>query len=749
MNDSVPYDTMGNPGHHSAGDSTGQATFGYSQPHIIDMFFPGFSLFATALKNYTAIDLNIYIPMLVIMGILIFCWQYLETWFWIELDAYFMSTADVRMDDEMYNMVMAWISEQSFAQRSRHFVASTNLNSRMWFMWNFNEDEENEEEEDDFEIDEDGSPVPKKASEKEKRVRFTPSFGTHYFWYKRRLLQFRRLQTQSLNSSAMSEKEEISISSFGRNPRILKELLDECRQAFMKNDENKTIIYRGGAKGGSFGEPGWTRLLSRTSRPFSTVVLDEVVKQNIIADMKDYLHPYTKRWYSNRGIPYRRGYLLHGPPGTGKSSLSFAIAGYFKLKIYIVSLNSGSMNEETLSTLFAELPKQCVVLLEDIDTAGLTHTRDNDEDEDSSEFDEEAGPASPLTKATKAMEAMANKNGDKDHSGKVSLSALLNVIDGVASQEGRILIMTTNHIEKLDEALIRPGRVDMTVHFDLATKENMEQIFRSIYATLEGDYPELKSSESGSSDGGSVKSESARGRSPGSEVPVSKRGMHKKKPRSPSKERRIQAELDRIIAAEEEQRKLEDEERIAKLAKLFSEKVPEAKFSPAEIQGYLLKHKRNAENAVEGAEKWVKEREEEKERAKLKESEEREKRDKEKAKLEKEIEKLKKEKEAEDGDGGEGDEDENEGEGEGDSEKAMKEVETIKEQTEMVKKEVEALKDEVFNGMEKKMQKMEKAGIKLKDIEMASGKKATHKSDVEMVEFAETGSQTDPDEILV
>ncbi|TEY75111.1 hypothetical protein BOTCAL_0065g00120 [Botryotinia calthae] len=702
MNDSVPYDMMGNPGHHPAGDSTGQATFGYSQSHIIDMFFPGFSLFATALKNYAAIDLNIYIPMLMIMGILILCWQYLETWFWVELDAHFMSTADIRMDDEMYNMVMAWISEQPFAQRSRHFVANTNLNSRMWFMWNFNEDEEKEEEDDDFEIDDDGIPVPKKASEKEKIVRFTPSFGTHYFWYKRRLLQFRRSQTLSLNISALSEIEEISISSFGRNPRILKELLDECRQAFIKNDENKTIIYRGGAKGGSFGEPCWIRLLSRTSRPFSTVVLDEVVKQNIIADMKDYLHPYTKRWYSNRGIPYRRGYLLHGPPGTGKSSLSFAIAGYFKLKIYI-----------------------CVVLLEDIDTAGLTHTRDDDEDEESSEFDEKAGPTSPLTKATKAMEAMAKKNGGKDQSGKVSLSALLNVIDGVASQEGRILIMTTNHIEKLDEALIRPGRVDMTVHFDLATKDNMEQIFISIYATLEGDYPEFNGSESGSSDGGSVKSGSSRGRSPGSGVPVNKRGMHKKKPRSPSKERRIQAELDRIIAAEEEQRKLEYEERIAKLAKLFSEKVPEAKFSPAEIQ-----------------EQWVKEREEEKERAKLKESEEREKRDKEKAKLEKEIEKLKKEKEAEDGNGGED-------EGDGDSEKAVKEVEAIKEQTEMVQKEIEAMKDEVFDGMEKKMQKMEKAGIKLKDIEMASGKKATHVSDVETVEFAETGSQTDPDEILV
>ena len=86
-------------------------------------------------------------------------------------------------------------------------------------------------------------------------------------------------------------------------------------------------------------------------------------------------------------FPYRRGYLLYGPPGTGKSSLSFAVAGYFKLKIYIVSLNSSAMNEENLGTLFADLPKKCVVLLEDIDTAGLTHTRqapEKDPEEDQS-----------------------------------------------------------------------------------------------------------------------------------------------------------------------------------------------------------------------------------------------------------------------------------------------------------------------------------------------------------------------------
>src|SRR5271163_3253088 len=107
------------------------------------------------------------------------------------------------------------------------------------------------------------------------------------------------------------------------------------------------------------------------------VILNESGKRELLKDIGDFLDQTARQWYSNRGIPYRRGYLLYGPPGTGKSSLSFAIAGYFKLKIYIVSLNSLAMNEENLSTLFAELPKQCVVLLEDIDTAGLTHTRDN------------------------------------------------------------------------------------------------------------------------------------------------------------------------------------------------------------------------------------------------------------------------------------------------------------------------------------------------------------------------------------
>jgi len=288
------------------------------QTALIDMFFPGFSLFSSAIQRYLRIDLNIYIPMMLLLGLLVFASQYVNTWFWEFADRHLMSTADIRVDDEMYNMLMAWIANQQFAKRSRRFVANTNLNSRMWYLWR-EFDSDDEKDEGTVELDAEGHLIVTGGKgKKEKQVQFTPSFGTHYFWYQNRLLIFRRSQdTRQTGWGSVSEREEISVQCFGRNPSVLKDLLDECRKNFLRHDENRTIIYRGGLKSGT-SEPAWTRCVSRVSRPFSTVVLDEAVKKNLLEDMRDYLHPYTRRWYSNRGIPYRRGYLLYGLPGCGK-----------------------------------------------------------------------------------------------------------------------------------------------------------------------------------------------------------------------------------------------------------------------------------------------------------------------------------------------------------------------------------------------------------------------------------------------
>lgn len=557
---------------------------------LLDFFFPGFSMLSSILQRYLKIDLNVYIPLILLLGCLVAAWRYLSDYLWSQIETYFMASVDIRTDDEIYNMLMGWVAQQRFASGARRFVVNTDLNSRAWYIsWRWDTDNDDEEKDE-------GSSGPYAGSGK-KSLAYTPTFGSHYFFYKRRLCIFRRDRGRGQDSGMMvSEKEEITISCFGRNPNVLKELLMEARSHFMKRDESKTLIYRGTTRPGA-SDPIWQRAMARESRPFSTVILNEKKKQDLIEDVTDYLNPATRRWYANRGIPYRRGYLLYGPPGTGKSSLSLALAGFFKMRIYIVSLSSISSTEENLATLFAELPRRCVVLLEDIDTAGLTHTRE----ENGSESGEEKGSGS--------SKQSGNKNSETP-SFRLSLSGLLNILDGVASQEGRVLIMTTNHLEKLDKALIRPGRVDKIVEFGLSDSGMISSIFCAIFAPLEADAAPSTLTRAKTTDLQNV---------------------------DPAE-----------VVARVDADKIKREKAIANIERLaaeFAAKIPAHEFSPAELQGFLLKNKRDPEGAVAGAEAWVIETRTEKAAKQLKEAEE--KRKKEKKEKEEEIKKKKEEEEKE------------------------------------------------------------------------------------------------------
>lgn len=188
-------------------------------------------------------------------------------------------------------------------------------------------------------------------------------------------------------------------------------------------------------------------------RPFSSTPRQ---KQPLLNDITSFLDQDTREWYTKRGILYKRGYLLYGPPGTGKSSLSLSIAGHFDLDIYI--LNLASVGDGILASLFSRLPQHCIILLEDVDVA--TQNRLTDKEAAHSES------SASLT--------------DKQAEG-VTLSGLLNALDGVGSQEGRLLIMTTNYIERLDDALIRPGRIDHKLEFRLADMGVVNQLFGIVF----------------------------------------------------------------------------------------------------------------------------------------------------------------------------------------------------------------------------------------------------------------------------
>ena len=138
--------------------------------------------------------------------------------------------------------------------------------------------------------------------------------------------------------------------------------------------------------------------------------------------------------------------------------------------------------------------------------------------------------------------------------------------------------MTTNHIEKLDEALIRPGRVDMKVKFDLASTEMTKTLFRGIFTTLEGDVPKSKAPKKVTSDPRSCRNN------------VSK------------KEEADQKQLEEMEAR---RRKAEEEAKIFELSTKFATVIPPDTFSPAEIQGFLLKRKKDPRKALVEVEKWV------------------------------------------------------------------------------------------------------------------------------------------------
>jgi DNA polymerase III delta prime subunit len=167
----------------------------------------------------------------------------------------------------------------------------------------------------------------------------------------------------------------------------------------------------------------------------------------------------AEAWYAARGVPYRRGYLFHGPPGCGKTSFVTAAAGQLDCPIYILNLAEPSLSDLGLLKLVTDAPPRSMLLMEDVDAAfhGVLAK----------------GGAKPSAE---------HSQRDGLHIGQLTFSGLLNALDGVAGQEGKLVIMTSNHPEKLDAALVRPGRVDLRAQFLCASRSAIQDIFCNFFA---------------------------------------------------------------------------------------------------------------------------------------------------------------------------------------------------------------------------------------------------------------------------
>ena len=208
----------------------------------------------------------------------------------------------------------------------------------------------------------------------------------------------------------------------------------------------------------------------------------------------------NKEWYRKRGVPHSIGFLFYGKPGCGKTSTVKAIANYTKRHIVSVPLSKINSCKELFNVFYnnrlneKHIPlEKRLYVLEDIDADDLKHIVSDRKNEKGKEVSDDAVHDAVRKNALQEKTADQGiqtlllqkilKNQEQKTStlgllsNKLTLAEILEVLDGVMEMDGRMLIMTTNYPERLDEALIRPGRIDMKVHFGKCTRECLIQMY--------------------------------------------------------------------------------------------------------------------------------------------------------------------------------------------------------------------------------------------------------------------------------
>lgn len=349
--------------------------------------------------------------LMIIGGISIYLRAVPETlWYWFIRHTTMMIT--VTDDDDAFIWVKEWFLEQKFLQRIRSLDLDTTMRNQ--------------------------------------RIALVPAPGMHWFWYGGRPFQVWFSRSEPAREHVTKRVESLTFRTIGRKRALLQHFVDDVLACHAKRMGVQSFLY--------IYDDGWDWVEGYAPRLLDSIVLPAGEKEHLLNDIANFRR--SKQRYSRLGVPYHRGYLFHGPPGTGKTSLVSAIAAHFGISIYTINLTH--FNDRTLMNAVNRVSPNSVLLFEDIDCMKSGKPR------------ETTDAAVKAKIGTVSNESAANENG-------VTLSGLLNVLDGFYAPTNVLFVMTTNHVEALDEALLRPGRIDYKLYLGKATDRQKVELYRKFF----------------------------------------------------------------------------------------------------------------------------------------------------------------------------------------------------------------------------------------------------------------------------
>lgn len=287
---------------------------------------------------------------------------------------------------------------------------------------------------------------------RKEELALIPAPGRHWLWHAGRPFMVYFHRNEDPKGSSRRRTESLTFHTIGRRQAFLKRFVKDIVDCHVKNVGMRSSLF--------VFDDGWMRVEGYAPRLLESVVLKPGEKDQLIRDIEKFRN--SRQRYRQLGVPYHRGYLLYGPPGTGKTSLVSAMAARFEMHIYAINLSI--FNDRTLTTAINDVPPNAVILFEDIDCMKSGRAR--------------------ITPGEVSGKHVANSCEDKKEEMAalgVTLSGLLNVIDGFSAPENVLFVMTSNVIESLDPALLRPGRVDYKLYMGRADDRQKIELYKRFF----------------------------------------------------------------------------------------------------------------------------------------------------------------------------------------------------------------------------------------------------------------------------